>query len=128
MKKNRFDQRTWAEIVGNLVTERTSQGDSIKMLIKYNGSEKPSVWLQFATYDPDKKGLANIEEITDWLDSSYSYDLIDDSTGKPAVGEYRRGYSSWQEYIDILLGPTVQQISKSGGRNFTYEVIHGSAV
>lgn len=121
MTKNRFDNRTWVEIVGDLVSARTSQGDSIKLVVKYNGSKKPNVWLEFSTYDSEKKYLPNIEEITDWVDATPYYEIMDDSTGKPIPGDTRRGSSSWDEYINVRFGPLVKSIVESGGRVFSYK-------
>lgn len=123
MKKSRFDPRNWNEIVGILVSQRTSVGDSIKLTVKYNGNNRPTVTLEFSTFDPDKKMFSPTEEITEWLDPTPYYDIIDDTTGTPISGEQRRGSSSWREYIDIRFGPEVKSIVNSGGRNFSYEVI-----
>lgn len=128
MIKNRYDNRLWSEIVGDLVTERTSQGDSIKLYIKYNGEKKPSVWLEFFTYDPEKSHFSKVEEITDWLDDKPYSDIIDDATGKPVSIEARQGFSDWAGYVDALFGPTVQSIVKSGGRGFSYEVVKDGPV
>jgi hypothetical protein len=122
--RSRFDSRTWTEIVGNLVSERTSVGDTIKLTIKFNGNKKPNVWLEFQTYDPDKKNFLSIEEITDWVDDLPYYEIIDDTTGQPIPGEGRRGSSDWTEYVDVRFGPAVQSIVRSGGRRFEYEVIN----
>ena len=124
MTRSRFDSRTWTEIVGNLVSERTSVGDTIKLTIKFNGNKKPNVWLEFQTYDPDKKNFLSIEEITDWVDDLPYYEIIDDTTGQPIPGEGRRGSSDWTEYVDVRFGPAVQSIVRSGGRRFEYEVIN----
>lgn len=122
MIKNKYDTRVCKEIVGDLVSARTVPGDSIKMIFKYNGEAKPSVWLEFHTYDPDKKALPSLEEITDWVDDKPYYDIIDDSTGKPIEGDSRRGSHDWREFMDNRFGPMVQSIVKSGGRLFSYEV------
>jgi hypothetical protein len=123
MTKHRFDTRTWVEIVGDLVISHTSQGDSVKLLVKFNGSNKPSVWLDFVTFDPDKKSKPSREEITDWIDDTPYYQVIDDSSGKPIPGEMQKGNSNWREYVDVRFGPLVQSIIKSGGRQFSYEEI-----
>lgn len=123
MIKHRFDTRTWVEIVGDLVISRSSQGDGVKLLVKFNGSNKPSVWLEFTTFDPDKRKLDSKEEITSWIDDSPYYQIMDDSSGKPIAGDIQRGSSTWREYVDVRFGPLVQSIVKSGGRNFSYEEI-----
>ena len=124
MTRGRFDSRTWTEIVGNLVSERTSVGDTIKLMVQFNKNRKPNVFLEFSTYDPDKKDMLSIEEITDWVDDLPYYEIIDDSTGEPIPGEGRRGTSDWTEYIDMRFGPVVQSIVRSGGRRFIYEVLN----
>ena len=123
--KNRFDPRNWVEVVSNLITERTSPGDSIKLLIHYNGTIKPNVWLEFSTYDSEKKRYEPKEEITDWVDDKPYYEIKDDSTGRPIEGEVRRGSSDWVEYMEGIsgVGPEIQKMIKTGGRNFSYEVI-----
>jgi hypothetical protein len=125
MVKGRYDNRTWVEVVADLIIERSSVGDSIKLLITYAGSQKPTVRLEFKTLDPDKARPDNIVDITGWVDDSPYYDIIDDSTGRPVEGDYRRGSSSWKEYIDSRFGPLLQSMVKSGGRNFSYEVEDG---
>lgn len=119
--KNRFDTRSWVEIVEELKTERTLPGDSVKLLITYNGTSKPQVCLEFMTTDPEKKKYDSLEDITDWLPDKPYYDVLDDTTGKPMEGEFRRG-SDWLNFIDSDFGPVIQKIFKSGGRAFSYEV------
>ncbi len=125
MRKGKFDTRTWHEIVGDLIIERTSQGDTIELIIKYNGTSKPNVTLKFHSMDPDKQSYNKEEEISDWLPSVPYYDLIDDTTGKPLEGELRRGFSDWRTYMTDAhgMGPEIQRITKTGGRIFTYQEI-----
>ena len=123
MIKSRYDSRTWVEIVGDLVSERTSRGDLIKLTVQYNGTKKPTVNLEFTTYDPDKKAYKPKEEITDWIDEKPYYDVIDDSTGQPLEGETRKGSTSWDEYVNVRFGPLVKSIVEAGGRIFSFEVI-----
>lgn len=124
MKKSRFDNRSCTEIVGLLVSERTSQGDLVIMTVKYNGDDKPDVVLDFQTTDPDKKRSKTTENITDWLEDKPYYQILDDVTGKPITGA-RKGSNSWPEYVDNQLGPAIQSITKAGGRIFTFQVDSG---
>jgi len=115
MKKHTFDQRSWLEIVNNLVSERTSIGDSISLKIKYNDVRKPQLWLNFSTYDPDKKKYASEEEITDWLPDSPFFERDDQ----------RYGFDSWRDLIELPDGVALQikAIVMAGGRNFSYTEI-----
>lgn len=123
MIKSRFDTRTWHEIVGDLIIERTNFGDAVHLEIQYRGTARPIILLKFTTMDPDKSEFPSQEEITDWLPETPFYTLIDDSTGKAIDGEFQKGYSDWRSYINDAhgLGPEIQRICKTGGRYFTYE-------
>jgi hypothetical protein len=122
MKRNRFDPRGLEEILGNLITERTDVGDSIKLLVKFNHSSKPNIWLEFQTYVEEKKQFDPREELTDWVEDKPYFDIIDDSTGKPIPGGERRGSLTWNDYIEKL-GWNIQQIIKASGRIFSYEKV-----
>jgi hypothetical protein len=121
MKRNRFDNRSWEEIVGDLVSERTTPGDAITLNIKFNGTSRPTVTLKFATFDLDKAQLSNSEEISDWLPEKPYYMLIDDTTGKPLDGEFQRGFPDWRSYVNDYFGPQLKGIVSTGGRRFGYE-------
>lgn len=123
MTKNRFDTRTWVEISEDLKNERSSPGDKIVLEIKFNGYNKPNFYLRFFTVDPEKDRADNREEITDWIDDTPWYEVIDDTTGKPLEGEMRKGTDSWRDYVEVRFGPLIQSLFKSGGRVFEYKEI-----
>ena len=122
MTKGRFYTRTWQEVVVNLIMERTTFGDAVDLLIKYNGLERPTIILSFATSDPDRQGMAKEEEITSFLPDKPYYYIIDDTTGKPIEGEFQKGFQDWRSFVNGIngLGPEIQKICRTGGRQFTY--------
>lgn len=122
MKRHKFDSRTLQEVVEEIKSLKTSPGDQVKLLIYYSKSA-PRVWIKPNSYDPDKKQYASVEEISDWMDDSPSYHVIDDSTGRPMSGEFRRGYNTWEEYMTSLVIPSVTGIMNTGGRALEVEIL-----
>ena len=122
MIKGRFDTRTWQEVVGDLIMERTTFGDAVELRIKYNGKDRPHIVLSFATTDPDRQGFVKEEEITTFLPDKPYYYIIDDTTGKPIEGEFQKGHPDWHSFVNSIggLGPEIQKICRTGGRQFTY--------
>lgn len=123
MVRSIFDGKGILEVVGDLVSERTDPGDSIRLLIKYRGQEKPLIVLEFNSYNPDKSKLARKEDLTYLLPAKPYYDVIDPSTGRAYTDAVRQGYEDWRQLVNNPngLGPAIQKICKAGGRNFSYE-------
>lgn len=122
MKKHSFDTRTLQEVVEEIKSLKTSQGDSTKLLIYY-GNRSPRVWLRTSTFDPDKKHFHDTEEISDWVDKAPNYQAVDDTTGLPLPGEFKRGFSTWEEYMNNLFIPSVRGIMNTGGRSLDVEIL-----
>lgn len=124
MLKNRFNPKTLIEVVEELKSERTSQGDTITLVIEYpEDMSRPRLILKFDTFDPEKKNLPNTEEITSFLPENPWYERLDDTTGKPLPGEFRRGFGTWREYFHDPMGAgaEIQRVIRTGGRNFVLE-------
>jgi hypothetical protein len=120
MKKGPHDTREWTEIVNGLITQRTSKGDSIKMVIRYKTQGRPQVFLEFSTLDPAKRKYEGSEEITDWLPTS-PLNQRKDVGGKPMAGFINNSSPDWRTFIDTIFGPSVQMAVKAGGRSFSYK-------
>lgn len=126
MKKNKTDVRSLLDVVAELVSERTSYGDQIDLTVTMRGQNRPNILLTFRTTSETMAQYNNTEEdLSDWVDDKPYYIPIDDVTGQEIAGEYRRGFDTWEEYIDKDLGPKIQGIIKAGGRLFSYKIAKG---
>lgn len=99
MKKNRFDTRSFTEIVNMLVLEHLSPGDKCEMHVQYNKSGKPNVTLVFH----GRKGRVQ-EEVTDFLPDKPHSLPKDSITGQPLKYEPSVGFATWQDAIGARTG------------------------
>jgi len=116
MKINIFDCRSLPEVIGDAVSGRTVQGDTIVLATKFNGREKPTLTLETRSKDFDKSRLYGRDpiDLTFFLPEKPSGKMPDGSTA---------GYSTWSDFVEQYVGPLVKQVAEMGRRNFSYEVL-----
>jgi len=127
MIKGRFDSRGIVEIVEELKTERTKQGDAVGLRVKFNGSSKPNVWLEFKARDAEMRKMyaTPYEEISSFIPDELNPNRRDDLGGE--IPDFGSTYFNWRDYIELFLKPQIDRIITSGGRGFVFEEINQGA-
>lgn len=122
MKKNRFDERSVMELFGDLISERSSQGEQVSFEVFYQGVNKPKIWFRFGIVNPNKTNFSPYEEVTDWLPPHFNWSRSDDRPDTIQSDQF----TSWRDLIESPIGISqeLQGIANAGGRNFRYTVLN----
>jgi hypothetical protein len=118
--------RKFEDIISDLVTERTTQGDNIKLEVSVVNNRPKAVFF-FSSYDPEKRDYPKTADLSSYFpDQPFWYEKdvkINEQTGEVKIisrTDDMRGFESWQEY---LFNPgafvdTARMIIQASGRNF----------
>lgn len=116
MKRNTFDSRTYLEVAEALKSEFTKPGDLVVLNVEYDGSQKPTLRLDFKS----RTAFINSTDISDFIPDSYQSNQFDEY-GQPYPNP---PYSpeSWVEFVETKVAVQIRICMIVGSRNFEYVV------
>lgn len=85
-----------SEVVGDLVSERTSPRDLVQLEVTYTPGRKPVFVLHFTTLDRTKSDFPPTEDITQWVPEYSRPKAYGDGTPDP---NYVSPFSDWSDAV-----------------------------
>ena len=114
-----FSSKTLIEAVGDIISGYTEQGDTITVIIVYDGPEKPRLAIKTKTYSTElKQWETKPFDLTSYLPETFKQ-VYDELAGTMVSSNY----FSWTDYIEEDILPKIAEIADCSGRQIVKEVV-----